>query len=95
MSMEMYLLVDKVVESFRPARDFDILRQVEVLHIVRAISLLPHKSLPGRSKGLNGILLPFLHLLVCLSFNTGNSFPCMDLVGFNRMSIQISNCFHG
>ena len=67
---------------------------MEVFHVVRTVSIFPDITLSSWSKGFNSVLLAFLHLLVCMSFNTGNGFSSMNFVWFDRMSIQVLDCLH-
>ena len=57
-------------------------RLSKLSHIVAHVTLIfIDYTFTGRPKGLNGILLSFLHLCFVTVINDGDTLSCMDLIG--------------
>lgn len=68
--------------------------QMEIFHIVGAVSFFSDKAFSCWAKSFNCILLSFLHFDVWICFYAWNCFASMNLVRIDWMSIQILHNFN-
>jgi hypothetical protein len=79
----LYLLGGQIVKTFGSSRNLQVSRQMEILHVVRAIPVLFDNPFPRCPECLNGIALPLLHLDIGVVFDARYCLSCMNLVGVN------------
>jgi hypothetical protein len=64
---------------------------MEILHIVGHLSILTDMPFTSRPECLDGVNFPLLHLDWRVHFNAWHCLACMNFIGVNRMSIEISD----
>jgi hypothetical protein len=60
-------------------------------HVVRALHVLMNISASSTSESFNGKVFTFFHLGLIAALDDGDGLACVDLVGVDRVSVQVAN----
>ena len=61
---------------------------------MRAISVLSDVSFASWAKGLDSVLLAFLHFFIGVGFDARNGLSGVDFIGIDRMSVEVADYFN-
>merc|ERR1719500_2277214 len=88
------MLVNGVQQEFRFLHSQGNMANIKVLHVVTALHVLVNIALASAAKCLDSVELIFLHNCGLAALDDWNSFPRVDLIGRDGVTIQISDAFN-
>mmetsp|Transcript_21727 Transcript_21727/g.49482 ORF Transcript_21727/g.49482 Transcript_21727/m.49482 type:complete len:359 (-) Transcript_21727:200-1276(-) len=88
------MLVNAAKQILRRLQSQRNLFRIEDFHVVGTLQVLDDVPFPCRRKSLNGVHLTLLHLGRVVVLHDWDRLTCVDLVGSNRMAIEITDWLH-